>query len=85
MGALLGLRAAARRTGPALPSACQATAACLNAGPAAEEMRSMRWFSARVPEGFVALNNIADNPGATKAVRVVTLAMGRLAGYPLSH
>lgn len=45
----------------------------------------MRWFSARVPEGFVALNNIADNPGATKAVRVVTLAMGRLAGYPLSH
>lgn len=44
----------------------------------------MRWFSARVPEGFVALNNIADNPGATKAVRVCLLAMGRLAGYPRS-
>lgn len=72
---LLSLRALLSATGPSA-SNLPVYSNCGVAGTSAAARAlwpagacSMRWYSTPVPEGYVALNTIADNPGATHSVR----------------
>lgn len=73
---LLSLRAALSAWAPQSSSTAQACAS--GSGRTWAQLQQQgglagaspcRWYSTPVPEGFVALNNIADNPGATHSVR----------------
>uniref|UniRef100_A0A1D1ZNE3 Large ribosomal subunit protein uL15/eL18 domain-containing protein n=1 Tax=Auxenochlorella protothecoides TaxID=3075 RepID=A0A1D1ZNE3_AUXPR len=79
---LLSLRALLSATGPSA-STLPVYSNCGVAGTSAAASAlwpagacSMRWYSTPVPEGYVALNTIADNPGATHSIKRLGRGIG---------